>query len=113
MPLNRKQLLIVEDDEDILFVLATFFRRAGYRVNTARARSRGLAVMRRAQVDLVIADTGVRGNGNTMAAFSNVPLIMMSGHPSRIAQLRNGTTPFIAKPFQPEELLILVEQLLS
>ncbi len=114
MPVGRRRILLVEDDRDILFVLSVFFRRAGYRVNTATSRVRALRMLARGGFDIVIADTALRGgNGASIAATSNVPVILMSGHPARIAQLSGGPTPFIAKPFHPEELLSLIEKLID
>jgi DNA-binding response OmpR family regulator len=114
MPVGGRRILLVEDDREILFVLSMFFRGAGYRVNTATSRTRTLRMLARGGFDIVVADTALcGGNAASIAASVQLPVILMSGHPARIAQFAGGPTPFIAKPFRPEELLLLVEQLIG
>jgi DNA-binding response OmpR family regulator len=68
-------------------------------------------------VDLIVADSVLRGgNGDDIAkaaARRQVPVIMISGEPERIARLSSGPLPFLQKPFRAAALVRLVAQLLG
>jgi CheY-like chemotaxis protein len=119
MPRAERQprILIVENDLDVLSVIALTLRDAGYRVRTAQSRSRALAILRRVNVDLIVADSALNGgNGEAVAAGADIrgiPAILVSGDPARISRLRDGPIPFLAKPFFPSALLDLVKQLVA
>jgi DNA-binding response OmpR family regulator len=111
------RILVVEDDDDIVYLLASALRAVGYRVNTARQRDRALDVLRRYPVDLIIADSVLRGgNGDAIAARAgtrDIPVILISGEPDRIRRLSRGPVPFLAKPFPIGTMLALVRQLVG
>jgi DNA-binding NtrC family response regulator len=114
MPQDAKNILIAEDDEDVLLVLATYFRQVGYTVHTAQRRAEAEAILNSQAIDLIIADSSLRGtNGNTIAASVGIPTILTSGNPAWIARLRSGATPFLAKPFRLEDLLRLAKRVLG
>jgi FixJ family two-component response regulator len=53
------------------------------------------------------------GNGEALAAQTKLPMILISGHPERIEHLKDGPTPFLAKPFSTNRLLFFVQQMLA
>ena len=112
-----RHILIVEDDTDLVIVLVQVLEREGYRVSAASRRVEALAVLRRGDVDLIVADSVLRGgNGDDIAKTAGqraIPVIMISGEPGRIARLRGGPLPFIEKPFRAAQLVQLVAQLLA
>jgi DNA-binding NtrC family response regulator len=114
---NSKRILIVENDRDVLSVIALALRDAGYRMSTAQSRSRALAILWRVNVDLIVADSALNGgNGEAVAAGADtrgIPAILASGDPARISRLRDGPIPFQAKPFFPSALLDLVKRLVA
>ena len=111
------RILVVEDDPDIVYLLASALRAVGYRVNTAKRRDRAFDVLRRYRIDLIIADSVLRGgNGNAVAARAGtreIPVILISGEPDRIRSLGQGSIPFLAKPFPISTMLGLVKQLIG
>ena len=113
----QRHILLVEDDPELLMVLSQVLEAEGYRVTTAPRRRQALAVMRKGGVDLIVADSVLRGgNGNDIAnraAAGGVPVILMSGAPERIERLGEGPHPFLAKPFRSADLLGLIEKLLG
>jgi DNA-binding response OmpR family regulator len=117
MPESQRHILLVEDDPELLMVLSQVLEAEGYRVSTAPRRRQALAVMRKGAVDLIVADSVLRGgNGNDIAnraGTAGVPVILMSGEPERIARLQDGLHPFLAKPFRAAELLGLIAELLG
>ena len=112
-----RHILIVEDDTDLVIVLVQVLEHEGYRVSAASRRVEALAVLGRDEVDLIVADSVLRGgNGDDIAKTAGqraVPVIMISGEPERIARLQGGSVPFIEKPFCAAELVQLVAQLLA
>jgi DNA-binding response OmpR family regulator len=114
---RQRRILVVEDDIDILSVLASALREAGYRVNTAKRRDRALDVLRHGKIDLIIADSVLRGgNGEAIAARAgtrDIPVILISGDPEKIERLRHGSLPFLAKPFRTSVMVALVRQMIG
>lgn len=112
-----EHILLVEDEPDLLSVLTQVLEQEGYRVSPAARRSHAQSVMRREKIDLIVTDSALRGgNGDDVAkagARRNVPVIMMSGEPDRIARLRTGPHPFLQKPFRAAALVQLVARVLG
>ena len=117
MPVAQRHILLVEDDPELLMVLTQVLEAEGYRVSAAPQRRSALAVMRKGGVDLIVADSVLRGgNGNDIAdraAAGGVPVILMSGEPERIERLKDGPHRFLAKPFRAAVLVGLIDELLG
>ena len=111
-----QHILLVEDDPDLLSLLTEVLEDEGYRVSGASRRQQARAALRKGDVDLLIADSVLRGgNGDDVAKAAGqrgLPIIMMSGDPERIARLSGGPLPFLPKPFRAAALLRLIRQLL-
>ena len=60
-PRTRPRVLVVDDDADCVFVLATLLRQAGYEADTARTGWEALAVARQVRPDVVLLDLGLPG----------------------------------------------------
>ena len=112
----EQHILLVEDDPDLLSLLTEVLEDEGYRVSAASRRQEARAALRKGNIDLLIADSVLRGgNGDDVAKAAGrrgLPIIMMSGEPDRIARLSGGPLPFLPKPFRAAALLQLVKQLL-
>ena len=110
-----QHILLVEDDPDLLSLLTEVLEDEGYRVSGASRRQQARAALRKGDVDLLIADSVLRGgNGDDVAKAAGrrgLPIIMMSGEPERIARLSGGPLPFLPKPFRAAALLRLIRQL--
>ena len=112
----ERHILLVEDDPDLVTVLTQVLEYEGYRVSSAAQRSEARAILGRGGIDLIVADSVLRGgNGDDVAKAASrrgLPIIMMSGEPERIARLSGGPLPFLPKPFRAAALLRLIRQLL-
>ena len=117
---SETHLLIVDDDPEIRTLLATELRRAGFAVTGA---GDGMGMRReldRGAVDLVILDLNLPGeDGLTLCrdlrATSQLPVIMLTarGDPiDRIVGLEMGADDYVAKPFEPRELLARIRNVL-
>jgi two-component system OmpR family response regulator len=113
---SDRHILLVEDDSDLVIVLVQVLEQEGYRVSAATQRREARALLRKGGIDLIVADSVLRGgNGDDIAkaaARRGVPIIMVSGEPERIARLQEGSLPFLQKPFRAASLVRLIAQLL-
>ena len=107
------EILIVDDDGQILILVAKFLRGNGFRVHTARNGVEMFEVLKRASVDLIVLDLMLPGrNGlelcRELRRSSSVPIIMLTAkgdETDRIIGLEVGADDYLPKPFNPRELL--------
>lgn len=113
-------LLIVDDDREIRDLVSRFFVKHGYKVATASDARSMEAVLATGPVDLVILDLMLPGKSGLelcrdLRARSPVPILMltaMGDETDRIVGLEMGADDYIAKPFNPRELLARVRAIL-
>ena len=106
-------VLIIEDDTRIANWVKVYFERAGFSADVAHDGESGLALARNLTPDLVILDlTLPRLDGVELCRIlrreSDVPVIMLTAreaHADRIIGLDTGADDYIAKPFDPEEVI--------
>ena len=117
---EQARLLVVDDDAEVRRLLGDYLGGQGYRVEGC-ADSAALRQALAAQVpDLVLLDVGLPGeDGLSLARFlrehHDLPVIMISGAGSpldRIIGLEVGADDYLAKPFEPRELLARVRSVL-
>ena len=113
-------LLVVDDDAEIRALVERFLGRHGYRVTTAadgEAMDRALAA---GDVDLVVLDLMLPGEDGLslcrrLRQSSAVPVIMLTAlgdEADRIVGLEVGADDYLAKPFNPRELLARIRAVL-
>ena len=115
---SQLSLLIVEDDEDLGFSLAEFFRDYEFFVDTALSGAEALAKLK---VDplphVVLLDEGMPGMSGlevlrqirSAERLRRLPVIVMSGSPPPPAQC----SPWFQKPFDTSRLLEAVRNLVD
>jgi len=109
-------VLVCDDDEDILSALRIYLRQEGYRVVCAENGQEALRVMESEAVHLVILDVMMPVMDGIQAAVniretSNVPILFLSAkseETDRVLGLNMGGDDYVAKPFDPVELLARV-----
>ncbi len=117
---SKKKILVVDDDPGLRELLQEYLTSQGYQVATV---ADGIAMERHLQqdaADLVILDLMLPGeDGLTLArklkAGSNLPIIMLSARGEdvdRIVGLEVGADDYLAKPFNPRELLARIRAVL-
>ena len=115
-----EHLLVVDDDREIRRLLEEYLTQSGYRVTTVgdgRAMRRALDEHR---IDLVVLDLMLPGEDGLslcrgLRAQSNMPVLMLTARGSeidRIVGLEMGADDYLAKPFNPRELLARVKSIL-
>ncbi|TXT31922.1 MAG: transcriptional regulatory protein ompR [Rhodocyclaceae bacterium] len=117
MSTNQEHLLIVDDDKEIRNLLTEYLEQAGYRVSAVgdgKAMRRALEANR---IDLVILDLMLPGeDGLTLCrelrGKTNLPVLMLTARGDevdRIIGLEMGADDYLAKPFNPRELLARIK----
>lgn len=118
---GRLLILVVEDNKDIILYLQSLLQDS-YNVVTARNGQEGLEIAEKTIPDLVITDVMMPlKNGFELACdmrqnvlLNHIPVIMLTAKSSDedyIEGLRCGVEAYIRKPFQPEELLVRIENI--
>lgn len=113
-------LLLVDDDEDILSLLTTFFRKHGHAVTVAHDGNGLFAALERDPIDLVVLDVMLRHEDGfslcrRIRSTSNIPIIMLtavSDNTDRVVGLELGADDYLTKPFDQRELLARVKAVL-
>src|SRR4051794_31575174 len=113
---DAPHLLLVDDDRRIRDLLSRFLSGEGYRVTTAMSANDARAKLLGLHFDLLILDVMMPGEtGFDLARFirtsSSVPIIMLTARheaESRIEGLQIGADDYVAKPFEPRELILRI-----
>lgn len=102
---------VVDDDEAILETLSSYLSKRGCRVWTARSGFELDDVLARNLVDVVVLDLMMPGEDGLSICrrlSDKHSIIMLSAAgdvPDRVIGLELGATDYLAKPFDPRELL--------
>lgn len=118
-PASRR-ILVVDDDPRNVKLLADLLRAEGYAVETAASGEEALA---RPAPDLMLLDVVMPGMSGyevcravrAAAATATLPIVMVTAVDARDERLRGleaGADDFLAKPVDPDELLVRVRSLL-
>jgi DNA-binding response OmpR family regulator len=118
------RILVADDEPDMRALLASVLRRAGYDVDQAEDGQAAIEAARARRPDLVIADILMpRVDGWQLCywlrqdpATAGVPIIFLSLRsraPDRTYGLKLGADDFVAKPFDPRELVARVQAVLK
>jgi DNA-binding response OmpR family regulator len=111
------RVLIVDDEERILNFLRPKLKVAGYDVLTASNGAEALEYVRLQQLDLVVLDLVMpQMDGletlKRLRSFSALPVIVLSARDSDIDKIKGlqlGADDYLAKPFNPDELVARIE----
>jgi two-component system OmpR family response regulator len=113
-------ILIVDDDVEIRGLLGEYLRKQGYRA-TAVADGRAMrSAMEKSRPDAIVLDVMLPGEDGLalcrdLRARSDIPIIMLTARgdeTDRIVGLELGADDYLAKPFNPRELLARVKSVL-
>ena len=116
------RLLVVDDEKSLLQFLELLFSEQDYDVTTADSVSAGREALERASFDLVLCDiTMPDGSGLELLAeikknHERTAVIMMTAYTSTesaIEAMKLGAYDYVSKPFDVEELKILVQKALE
>jgi len=113
-------ILVADDDEHIVELVAMYLRRAGYRIEAAFDGDETLRKTRDLKPALLVLDIMMPGPDGiqvcrSLRRRSDVPIVFLTARSSdidKIAGLRLGADDYVTKPFNPDELLARVDAVL-
>lgn len=119
-----KRLLVVDDEPNLLRAVAACLSAEGYGVVTARSGPEALARIAETVPDLIVSDIRMPGmDGYVLArqlhASSRtalVPIVFLTAKDEtadRIAGFRTGVDAYLTKPFEPDELIAVIANILN
>ncbi len=120
----KKRLLAVEDDARLLEAMTICLQQEGYEVMTARCGNDAFVRVAETIPDLIISDVMMpRGDGFSLVKNlrSNprtdlIPVVFLTakdGRKNRLNGVRAGVDAYLTKPFEPEELVVTIENILN
>ena len=112
---------MVDDDQRIRDLLARFLQENNFRVTTADNAASARANMRGLSFDLLVLDVMMPGESGFELAEGllvdhDIPILMLTARAEpdyRIKGLEIGVDDYLAKPFEPRELLLRLRNILS
>jgi len=116
------QILVVDDELSMREYLELLLSRGGYQVITAADVSSGIDIVLKNDLDVVISDIrlGQESGLSVLRAARSCPsppeviLITAYGTPSTAVEaMREGAYDYICKPFDNEELMLLIQKALE
>ncbi len=121
---SDRHLLVVDDDDRIRDLLKEFLTRSGFRVTAAADAAAASRLIDTLDFDLMVLDVmmpgedgisfagRLRGRGDSAGATPILMLTARGESGDRIAGLTAGVDDYLAKPFEPQELLLRIEAIL-
>jgi len=122
-PVAAERVLVVDDEPDIVALVAYHLAKAGYRVSTAANGSDALVAARDEHPALIVLDLMLPGMSGfevleqlrAVEETRDIAVIMLTARkeePDRIRGLSLGADDYLAKPFSPQELILRVGAIL-
>jgi CheY-like chemotaxis protein len=123
--MDKKKILVIDDEPDILKVTSIRLKKLGYNVLTAVNGKQGLDTIRREKPDLVLLDLVMPSmNGAEVCeqikndkVLKHIPIILFTASGSAAVTdekiKKFGADDYIIKPFEPEEFRGKVENILA
>lgn len=114
-------ILLIDDDETLLTLLADQLRTAGYQPTLAEDGETGLRLSKETNPDMVIVDVMMPGLDGwevckQIREFSTVPIMMLTAKGEELDKLRGfqlGVDDYVTKPFSFAELVARVSAILA
>ena len=117
----KAHILVVDDDDGIRSLVKKFLNEKSYLVNTASTAEEAQKKTKIVKFDLIILDIMMPGKSgleflNENKNFIDTPVILLTakGEPKeRVEGLETGADDYLPKPFEPQELLLRIKNILS
>lgn len=118
-----KTILTVDDSPSIRQMVSFTLKQAGFQVVEAEDGQKGLQVAQQHNIDLVLTDLNMPNMDGLelisklrqLPTFKFTPILMLtteSDDTKKMAGKQAGATGWIVKPFNPEQLLKVIERVL-
>ena len=119
--MTDSHILVVDDDRRLRQLLSRYLVENGFRVTTASDAAQARAKMRGLDFDLLVLDLMMPGENGLEFAHSlrgenAIPILMLTAMgetEDRIKGLERGADDYLAKPFEPRELVLRILRILE
>ena len=119
-PSDRPRVLIIDDDEELGVLLTEYLGRFGMVVTTATHPDVGLRALAADPPDILVLDVMLPGTDGFAVCRkvrdrSRVPIVMLTARgevSDRVLGLELGADDYLAKPFEPRELVARLQAVL-
>lgn len=113
---DERRVLIVEDDRDISMVEEAYLESAGFRTVTVRNGAEVSGLLQKEAFDLILLDLMLPGKSGYEVCREirdgvDIPILMVTARTESVDKIRGfglGADDYIAKPFDPAELVARV-----
>lgn len=113
---DNKRILIVEDDADISMVEEAYLKSAGYETKIVAEGTLVAKILEQEHFDLVLLDLMLPGKSGYEVCREirdtiDIPILMVTARTESVDKIRGlglGADDYIAKPFDPAELVARV-----
>ncbi|MCF3640743.1 response regulator transcription factor [Rhizobium sp. TRM95111] len=117
---DAPHLLVVDDDKRIRELLNRYLTEQGFRVTVAADADEARRKLKGLDFDLIVMDVMMPGESGlsltqSLRAIKSVPIIMLTAlteSTARIEGLEAGADDYLAKPFDPRELVLRINNIL-
>ena len=114
-------ILVIDDDERLRDLLRRFLEESGFRVTDANSAAEARDYMKAMYFDLLVIDVMMPGETGveflaSVRSTKKIPAIFLtalSETENRIEGLEAGADDYIAKPFEPRELILRISRILE
>ena len=121
---RARRLLVLDDEPNLLRAVSACLSAEGFNVMTARTVEDALACVAQTVPDLLISDIRMPGKDGyslvrqlrSSARTRLIPVVLLTAKDQtvdRIAGFRAGVDAYVTKPFEPEELLAIIDSILD
>lgn len=117
-----KNILCIDDDQDICLLLEKFLTKNGYKVEIAYSGSSGLKKIEEKKFDLILCDfrlpdhTGLEMIKMIKEKQPSVQIIIITGYSDvrmAVKAMKYGAHEYVTKPLYPEEILLSIKEALK
>ena len=120
----KKRLLIVDDEPNLLRAVDAVLRNEGFETSTARSGREALQSVVQNLPDLIVSDVRMPGmDGYALARrlrsapnYALIPIVFLSAKDEtqdRVEGFRSGVDVYLTKPFEPDELVAVINNILQ
>lgn len=116
------KILLIEDDISFCKLLEKFLIKNSYAVTAAYSATEARNAINKEYFDLILTDLrlpdydGIELMTEFKDAFPPIPVILMTGYSdvnTAVKAIKNGAADYISKPFNPEEVLLVISNALK
>ena len=117
--MENNRILIIDDEENMRYMLQLTLENEGYAVEQARDGGEGIEKIKHGQFDFIICDikmpkvSGLEVLKFVMESAPNIPVIMISAYgtlDTAIEAMKQGAYDYVMKPFKQDEILLTLKK---